>query len=242
METSTEENPTHTYKAEGEYEVTMTMTNDCGISELKQRVIVYLIPKVNFSSSKTRICAGDQVNYVDESSKDVNDWNWQFEGGKPATSIDKNPSVTYEKPGIYAVKLTVKNTNGENFITKTNYIEVISSVLCPDKTGKKRKVLLGEESDPAKSINTRNRFNAEVNILPNPNNGIFNISLGPISANAKISLILTDMMGRELYVNSTPEIQGGFISMHLNYLESGTYVLQCKLDSDIVTRKLVITK
>ncbi|MFZ1516502.1 MAG: PKD domain-containing protein [Saprospiraceae bacterium] len=242
METSTEENPTHTYKAEGEYEVTMTMTNDCGISELKQRVIVYLIPKVNFSSTKTRICAGDQVNYIDESSKDVNDWNWQFEEGEPATSIDKNPSVTYKKPGIYAVKLTVKNTNGENFITKTNYIEVISSVLCPDKTGKKRKVQLGEESDPGKSINSRSRINADVNIFPNPNNGIFNISLGPISPNAKISLVLTDMMGRELYINSAPEIQDGFMSMHLNYLESGTYILQCKLDSDILTKKLVITK
>ncbi|MCC6843623.1 MAG: PKD domain-containing protein [Saprospiraceae bacterium] len=241
-ETSTEENPTHTYKAEGEYEVTMTMTNDCGTSELKQRVIVYLIPKVNFSSSKTRICAGDHVTFLDESSKDVNDWAWQFEGGEPATSTEKNPLIYYAKPGFYAAKLTVKNTNGENFITKSNYIEVISSVLCPDKTGKKRKVQLGEESDPGKSLNNRNRTNAELTVLPNPNSGVFNILLGQVSPKSGISVVLSDIMGRKLYVNNSPEVHGGVINLNLNYLESGTYLLQCKMDDILLSKKLIINK
>lgn len=39
---------------------------------------------------------------------------WEFEGGSPETSSDKNPTqVLYNNPGIYIIKLTATNSDGE---------------------------------------------------------------------------------------------------------------------------------
>jgi PKD repeat protein len=79
-------------------------------------------------------CVPYKVQFFDKSSVDVIEWDWQFENGIPATSKEKNPIVIFDKIGKYAVKLDVKNTNGSNSRTKTQYIQVVSSVLCPEHT------------------------------------------------------------------------------------------------------------
>ncbi|MEJ2595665.1 MAG: PKD domain-containing protein, partial [bacterium] len=78
---------------------------------------------VDFSADETEICAGGTVNFTDNSSQAVT-WEWTFEGGTPSTSLEQNPSVTYEEPGTYDVELTI--TNGETEMTelKNDYIIV----------------------------------------------------------------------------------------------------------------------
>jgi surface-anchored protein len=43
----------------------------------------------------------------------VNTYNWSFENGAPASSVEKNPTVQYSAPGQYEIKLQAANSRGE---------------------------------------------------------------------------------------------------------------------------------
>jgi PKD repeat protein len=87
---------------------------------------------VNYAADTLRGCAPLDVQFFDRSSIDVISWDWQFESGNPSISSDKNPKVRFDKKGKYTVKLTVRNTNGTNALTRLQYVEVLSPVLCPE--------------------------------------------------------------------------------------------------------------
>lgn len=79
----------------------------------------------DFQADRTSICAGETVNFSDESFNMVTGWSWNFTGGSPANSNVQNPSVTYSTPGLYEVSLTA--TDGSSNVTevKTGYIRVL---------------------------------------------------------------------------------------------------------------------
>jgi len=238
--TSTEISPSHVYNVEGEFNVSLKITNSCGTQELIKQVVVYLIPKVDFSVNSFKVCAGDFVQFNDHSSKDVNDWLWQIEGGEPATSTIQYPKVLYKKSGIYTVKLTVKNSNGSSFIIKQNYITVVSPVLCPDRPNKKKKII----SDPGFGLNDpasiRNQVK-QMEIFPNPNFGTFEIQMEePIDGNT--DLIVTDLIGNELFHEKTT---GKFLNskkLDLSNLPQGTYFLRLNSEAYHLIKKFTITK
>jgi PKD repeat protein len=123
--TSTAYNPVHTYAATGTYTVVLEATNSCGVSTFSQVVtIAGSAPIAAFSSDITAGCAGMTVQFTDHSAGDPSGWEWTFEGGNPATSIEQNPMVTYALPGTYSVTLTASNLFGGNSTQLTNYIQV----------------------------------------------------------------------------------------------------------------------
>ena len=123
--TSTASNPVHTYSATGTYTVVLEASNSCGVSTFSQVVtIAGSAPIAAFSSDITAGCAGMTVQFTDQSAGDPSGWEWTFEGGTPATSIDQNPMVTYALPGTYAVTLTASNLFGANSTQLTNFIQV----------------------------------------------------------------------------------------------------------------------
>ncbi len=81
-------------------------------------------PDANFESNVQQACLGWEVSFYDLSTESPTQWEWTFEGGTPSTSTDKNPSVTYNTPGVYSVTLTAKNANGQDTETKQSYITV----------------------------------------------------------------------------------------------------------------------
>lgn len=124
MGTSTEENPTYTYGADGTYTVTMTASNDCGTVTTTEMVTIVTPPNPMFSATVTTGCEGDMIQFTDESSDNTTGWNWTFEGGTPATSTAQNPVVTYNTTGTYAVTLEVSNAAGTNSTQQMNYITI----------------------------------------------------------------------------------------------------------------------
>jgi PKD repeat protein len=123
--TSTAYNPVHTYAATGTYTVVLEATNSCGVSTFSQVVtIAGSAPIAAFSSDIAAGCAGMTVQFNDHSAGDPSGWEWTFEGGNPATSIEQNPMVTYALPGTYSVTLTASNIFGGNSTQLTNYIQV----------------------------------------------------------------------------------------------------------------------
>jgi len=85
--------------------------------------------KADFVVSSNVTCIGSTLNFKDQSFNKVTSWNWQFEGGTPATSTVQNPSVTYNTPGIYKVVLTISDGVNTKSTTKTNFVRVLPKSL-----------------------------------------------------------------------------------------------------------------
>jgi PKD repeat protein len=72
-------------------------------------------------------------------------WNWTFEGGIPATSTNKNPSVTYPNEGSYDVQLIVSDGTHTDELIVTKYINVSG---LPDVSWTSVPDLCNEDWDP----------------------------------------------------------------------------------------------
>ncbi|TPG67231.1 PKD domain-containing protein [Hymenobacter nivis] len=69
-------------------------------------------------------CPGLVVAFRDSSLFKPTSWAWTFAGGTPATSTDRNPTVTYNTPGRFAVTLAATNANGTATRVDTGYVVV----------------------------------------------------------------------------------------------------------------------
>jgi PKD repeat protein len=82
-------------------------------------------PVADFTVNNKLVCVGQSITFRDQSWRGpITAWEWEFEGGTPAFSTDKNPIVTFYEPGWKTVKLTVTNSNGQNTKTESKYILV----------------------------------------------------------------------------------------------------------------------
>jgi subtilisin family serine protease/photosystem II stability/assembly factor-like uncharacterized protein len=80
----------------------------------------------DFAASPLLVYTEGYVNFSDSSSAGATAWAWQFEGGTPATSTEKNPKIQYLTSGKYKVTLTVSNASKTTSTElKTNYITVL---------------------------------------------------------------------------------------------------------------------
>ena len=71
------------------------------------------LPVADFITFGSTGTAPFTVYFEDTSSNFPNSWEWDFENNGSIDSTNKNPSYTYTTPGIYSVKLTVTNPNGQ---------------------------------------------------------------------------------------------------------------------------------
>ncbi|MCB0640690.1 MAG: PKD domain-containing protein, partial [Phaeodactylibacter sp.] len=122
--TSSDENPSHSYAEDGVYTVTLTATNACGSVTVTEVVTIITPPVAGFGADATGGCADLVVQFSDASTTNATDWLWTFEGGDPMTSTDPNPVVTYSTAGVYSVTLEVRNAAGVSTVTESDYIVV----------------------------------------------------------------------------------------------------------------------
>ena len=87
----------------------------------------YPSPAASFKVSNTLIAPGQSVTFTNTSSEVTEEIQWKFPGAKVESSTEQNPTVTYEKEGVYPVTLTAKNSSGENVETKTELITVTNA-------------------------------------------------------------------------------------------------------------------
>ena len=62
------------------------------------------------------------VHFADRSTGYITSWSWNF--GDGSTSTERNPKHTYTDPGVYAVTLTVTDSDGQDTELKSAYINV----------------------------------------------------------------------------------------------------------------------
>ena len=80
---------------------------------------------VNFSARGSVICAGETMDFTDQSGGNPVSWAWQFPGGNPPFSSVQNPSgIIYQNPGTHNVSLTISNGTSSAGKLKPGYIHV----------------------------------------------------------------------------------------------------------------------
>ncbi|HEX2899871.1 MAG TPA: PKD domain-containing protein, partial [Bacteroidia bacterium] len=129
--TSTLQNPTHTYANPGSYSICLTATNSCGFNVSCQTILVCQAPVAAFSQTGNLL----QVAFTDASTGSPTSWAWDF--GDGGTSTLQNPSHSYAAPGTYNVCLT--STNACSTSTSCHAVTVV----CPAPTGTFTSIVLG---------------------------------------------------------------------------------------------------
>lgn len=124
--TSTQQNPSHTYAANGTYTVCLTATNAGGSSTqvCKQVTVSNIVtqPVANFSWVNP---SGGLVNFTDLSTNTPTSWLWNFGDASP-TSTSQNPNHIYAANNTYNVCLTATNTAGSNQVCKSVVVTGVS--------------------------------------------------------------------------------------------------------------------
>ncbi len=133
-EQSTAANPSHTYANDDVYTVTLTAKNDCGDAVVTQIVVIATAaPQAFFTAEPTTGCAPLTVTFSNESSANATSFAWSFAGGTPATSMEKNPTVTYNTAGTFDVSLTATNSLGSDTYSQSSFV-VINAAPAPNFT------------------------------------------------------------------------------------------------------------
>ena len=129
MINATGENPVVKFSDIGIYDAKLTVTNPEGSKVIsKDDYITVLDPasiQADFVAEQTATYSGGQIAFKDNSTGLATSWSWTFEGGQPATSTEKNPTVTYSQPGKYKVILAASNDQKTSTLEKEAYVVVI---------------------------------------------------------------------------------------------------------------------
>lgn len=112
VDTSFLPNPTFSWDTEGDWNVTLTVTNTSGCSNTITSVDMISIgqltavPLADFTAG----CIPMDVTFSATADEEIISWEWDL--GDGTTSTDSTPSVTYDEAGCYDIGLIIESVNG----------------------------------------------------------------------------------------------------------------------------------
>ncbi len=132
-QTSTAQNPSHTYASTGSYTVTLSSSTNLGCADtLVKSIIVYPLPVASFSVDDQTACSQPFSATFTDNTPGAAAWQWDVDNpeqslGKDTFGLDNTDSVythTYDSTaGIFTVKLIVTDTNScVDTLVKYDYI------------------------------------------------------------------------------------------------------------------------
>ena len=123
-QTSTLQNPTHTYSAPGTYNVRLIVTDNSNCRDtIFQQVVVNAIPNANFTAPQTCLGSATQMtNTTNIAGNAALTHQWNFGNGQ--TSTQTSPSVTYAQTGSYTITL-ISTGPGNCRDTATQVVNVV---------------------------------------------------------------------------------------------------------------------
>ena len=108
--TSAAVSPVHTFAQPGTYIVKLLMTDKNGCRDSASRVIKVFTAKADFTLDTAFTTCPPLVVTATNKSSNFTTYTWDFDDGGNSQLL--NPSHIYTYPGIYNIKLTVKNNGG----------------------------------------------------------------------------------------------------------------------------------
>ncbi|MBQ6082745.1 MAG: carboxypeptidase regulatory-like domain-containing protein [Bacteroidales bacterium] len=130
----------------------------------------------DFVADVTAVSVGGSVHFTDNSwGAQITNWDWEFEGGTPATSTAQNPTVTYNEAGTFGVRLTVTNAAGEtNTKYMPNYISASESYNMQNGTITTCDAMFYDDGGP--NSNYGNNKNLTMTFMPASEGGIIEVT------------------------------------------------------------------
>ena len=122
-DTSTTAAATHAYALTGTYTVTLTATDDLGVTGTATEQITVDAPSPAFTTSPNTPAPGSSVTLDASGSTDpegtITDYSWNFGDGSPAQDAGGTDAIqhTYATRGTYNATLTVTNNSGQTSTT-----------------------------------------------------------------------------------------------------------------------------
>ena len=115
--TSSDENPTHSYSSVGNFSVTLTATGEGGEHSHSESItIAHPAPNAGFLINKSTAEPGDTIIFTNTSAN-ATSYIWDFGDGN--TSTDKNPVHAYASDGVFTITLTATGEGGEDISSKS---------------------------------------------------------------------------------------------------------------------------
>ena len=173
--------------------------------------------KADFGLDKILFCDNGTVQFRDSTvvSDIISSTLWNFGDGN--TSNLKNPSHTYNNPGLYTVSLTINTANGcSNTKTKPNLVKVVTSpqisingttVYCSPANASLNGVLLNADTSALAwkwNINNLIYNSQDASPITIPNAGSYPVVLSVINSSGCVDTSLATII-----VNQTPTINAG---------------------------------
>jgi len=123
--TSSSQNPSHTYTDAGLYTVTLTAGNAYGSDAVTKTDCILVKapqPVADFTQDVTSGPPPLSISFTDLSTGQPTSWLWNLGDGN--TSSQQNPSHQYSNAGNFLASLTVSNSTGSDTKTNSFYIRV----------------------------------------------------------------------------------------------------------------------
>lgn len=110
--TSSAQNPSHTFTVPGSYTVSLTITNGTCSNSIVQTIKV-VDEKADFNADKTEFCKGTAANFttININTANVAVWQWDFGDGTSANTPG-SASHVYNTTGLFTVSLTITDILG----------------------------------------------------------------------------------------------------------------------------------
>lgn len=105
-------------------------------------------PAAAFSAATVAGPAPLTVQFTDQSANGPTTWSWDFDNDGTIDSNSASPTFTYEKEGVYTVRLTVQNSAGRDEELKSTYIQVGPGSSAPAPTGAEPQTTQNQTADP----------------------------------------------------------------------------------------------
>ncbi len=121
--TSTDQNPQHTYSTAGSFTVSLIVAGPGGSDTATFTDYIFAsieIPVAEFEGTPTIGEAPLMVNFTDLSTGEIDSYKWHFGDGD--SSEVQNPQHEYMTPGNFTVSLMVMGPGGSSNEVKTDYI------------------------------------------------------------------------------------------------------------------------
>lgn len=132
--TSTQENPAHTYGASGTYNVTLTITDavsGCSNTSAVSIITVGSLPPVlSFTMSPLNGCSPRTVTFTNTSTgaSPASNYDWDFGNGNALTGVKDPPTQLYHQ-GTYTIRLISGNACGIDTLYQTLTVDTLPKAI-----------------------------------------------------------------------------------------------------------------
>ncbi len=217
--TSTAENPTHTYAAPGSYTVTLTCMNHCGARSIFTMALTVLpVELLSFTATPEKnsveldwVTVSETNNAYFDVEKSVDGSRFEAIGkvaGAGTTAEKQNYQFTDNVPveGMNYYRLKQVDTNGD-----FDYSDI-------------RTVTFGKEG-------------GSIQVHPNPAVEVTTVSFNGIEGEATIEVF--DVLGQKVMTQNVPNGENA-VTIDIQKLTSGTYLVQLSNNIQQLTQKLIV--